>query len=111
MSERAFEEEQSSQSMTKLQRALSQPGFVGPSSAFARVGGACIYKNSNSVYGSRYPTELREPKFGLSNRFSDGIAASGFRNSGFCHTSAYTSKILPASRYIGGATDWTAKIG
>eukprot|EP00438_Fugacium_kawagutii_P006269 Skav222656 [mRNA] locus=scaffold997:241838:249513:- [translate_table: standard] len=58
---------------TSQPRCFSTPGIVGPSATFQRAGGACVYLTSNSMYGSRYPTEMRPPRFGLSNKFSKSV--------------------------------------
>eukprot|EP00933_Yihiella_yeosuensis_P057495 TRINITY_DN57355_c0_g1_i1.p1 TRINITY_DN57355_c0_g1~~TRINITY_DN57355_c0_g1_i1.p1 ORF type:complete len:117 (+),score=1.63 TRINITY_DN57355_c0_g1_i1:101-451(+) len=88
-----------------LHRARSLP-TVGPQSAMARVGGACIYHTCNSVYGSRFPTGLAPPRFGLSNRFTKKVAESGHKMS-----AGPDCKIDPATRFMSNTRDWTDKIG
>ena len=87
-------------------RCFSTPNIVGPSATFQRAGGACIYTTSNSVYGSRYPTEMRPPRFGLSNKFSKSVGEfPRLENAG------PDSKITPFCRYMYGTTDWTSRMG
>ena len=87
-------------------RCFSTPNIVGPSATFQRAGGACIYTTSNSVYGSRYPTEMRPPRFGLSNKFSKSVGE--FPR---LEISGPDSKITPFCRYMYGTTDWTSRMG
>eukprot|EP00434_Breviolum_minutum_P043469 symbB.v1.2.038754.t1/scaffold6159.1/size20428/2 len=87
-------------------RCFSTPGIVGPSATFQRAGGACVYLTSNSMYGSRYPTEMRPPRFGLSNKFSKSVGEFPRLES-----TGPSCKINPFCRYLHGTTDWTNRMG
>eukprot|EP00440_Ansanella_granifera_P000555 gb/GFBE01000601.1/.p1 GENE.gb/GFBE01000601.1/~~gb/GFBE01000601.1/.p1 ORF type:complete len:102 (+),score=15.12 gb/GFBE01000601.1/:1-306(+) len=101
-----MDEEGQSPQERSLMRAMSTPGLVGPSSTFARAGGACIYFSSNSTYGSRYPTAMAPPRFGLSNKFTSSVA-----DCPRLQQSGPDCKVLPVSRYLRGSSDWTLRLG
>eukprot|EP00931_Biecheleriopsis_adriatica_P093614 TRINITY_DN6733_c0_g1_i1.p1 TRINITY_DN6733_c0_g1~~TRINITY_DN6733_c0_g1_i1.p1 ORF type:complete len:101 (-),score=15.54 TRINITY_DN6733_c0_g1_i1:62-364(-) len=99
-------EEEPSALQLSMSRAMSTPGLVGPSSTFARAGGACIYKSSNMIYGSRYPTEMGTPKFGLSNTFTKSVA-----DCPRLQQLGPDCKINPICRWMGNTRDWTGRLG